>query len=116
MTRVLFASWPFEGHLLPQVGIALALRDRGADVAFYTAPRARHMLEREGFPVFPFARIGEPWVPIHALEARTGGRRQSPRVQRAAFSSAVDSIPAQVADLREIAALWRPDVLVTEPA
>src|SRR6185295_6518496 len=67
-------------------------------------------------PVFPFTRIGEPWVPIHALEARTGGRRQSPRVQRAAFRSAVDTIPDQVDDLRGIMRRWQPDVLVTEPA
>lgn len=116
MTRVLFASWPFEGHLLPQIGIALALRERGAEVAFYTAEKARSMLEREQLPIFPFRRVGEPWAPIHALEARTGGRRQSPRVQRAAFRSAVDTIPAQVEDLREAISAWRPDVLVTEIA
>jgi MGT family glycosyltransferase len=112
--RVLFTCWPFEGHVFPQLGIARALRERGNEVAFYTAEMARPTVEREEFPVFPFRHVGEVWRPVHALEARTGGRRQSPRVQRAALRCAVDTIPDQIADLRPIFETWQPDVVVTE--
>ena len=37
----LFTLWPFTGHLLPQLRIALALRERGHEVAFYSGERAR---------------------------------------------------------------------------
>jgi MGT family glycosyltransferase len=112
--RFLFTCWPFEAHIGPQLGIASALRNRGHEVAFYTAERARTPLEREGFLVFPFKRVGEPWVPVHTLEARTGGRRQSLRVVGAAMRYIVNTIPAQVDDLREIIDCWHPDVVVTE--
>jgi MGT family glycosyltransferase len=112
--RVLFACWPFEGHVFPQLGIAHALRDRGNDVAFYTAEMARPTVEREEFTFFPFRHVDEVWRPVHALEARTGGRHQSPRVQRAALRCAVDTIPDQVADLEPILESWQPDVLVTD--
>ena len=44
MTRVLFACWPFEGHVFPQMSMALALRDRGAQVAFYTHGSMRELI------------------------------------------------------------------------
>jgi UDP:flavonoid glycosyltransferase YjiC (YdhE family) len=28
MSRILFATWPFDGHLLPQLSIARALSER----------------------------------------------------------------------------------------
>jgi len=47
-SRFLFASWPFEGHVFPQMSIARALRERGDEVAFYTAEAMRPPIEREG--------------------------------------------------------------------
>jgi MGT family glycosyltransferase len=113
--RFLFTCWPFEGHVMPQMSIAAALRDRGADVAFYTAPAARPMLDREGFTLFPFERVAPAWDRTHALERRVGGRRQSLRVQRQAFREwLVETIPAQIADLEAVREQWEPDVLVCD--
>jgi MGT family glycosyltransferase len=111
--RFLFTCWPFEGHVMPQMSVAAALRERGAEVAFYTAPAARSMLDREGFRLFPFERVAPTWDRTHALERQVGGRRQSLRVQRQAFREwLVETIPAQVADLEAIE--WEPDVLVCD--
>lgn len=114
--RVLLTCWPFPGHVFPHMSIALALRQRGCDVAFYTAESAREMIEGEGFQLFPFRAVRpERWERIHRLEARAGGRRQSARVGHQAFRNwLVESIPEQIADLQVIVDEWQPDVVLTE--
>jgi len=113
--RFLITCWPFEGHVFPQMSIAQALRERGDEVAFYTAPRARATIEAEGFTLFPFDRVGPAWDRTHDMERRTAGRRQSLRVQRQAFRDwLVETIPDQVADLRAVMERWQPDALVCD--
>jgi MGT family glycosyltransferase len=113
--RFLFACWPFEGHVAPQLGIAAELHARGHEVGIYTAAGAVPAVEAEGFAAFSFSAVAEAWEPVHARDARMGGRRQSLRVQREAFSHwLVETIPHQVADLRAAMESWQPDVLVTE--
>jgi MGT family glycosyltransferase len=115
--RVLFACWPFEGHLFPQLSIATALRDRGDRVAFYTGESAREAVESEGLPLFPFQRVEGAWRRVHEREREVGGRRQSLRVQHQAFRQwLVESLPDQVEDLRSVIERWRPDVLVADAA
>lgn len=114
--RVLLTCWPFPGHVFPHMSIALALRARGCDVAFYTAETWRETVEAEGFTFFPFRAVRpERWERIHRLEERAGGRRQSMRVGHQAFRNwLVESIPEQVADLQAVIDDWRPDVILTE--
>ena len=114
--RFLFASWPFEGHVYPQISIAKALRDRGDEVAFYTGERMRSVIEAERFAVFPFERVEEAsWLRVEASERRVGGRKQSLRVGYQAFREwLVETIPGQVADLEQIRQEWRPDVIVAD--
>ena len=59
MSRVLFATWPFDGHLLPQLSIARALSERGHEVAFYSGEAARASVEQAGFELFAFERVDE---------------------------------------------------------
>ncbi len=114
--RFLFAAWPFEGHVFPQMSVARTLRDRGHEVAFYTAEGMRATIEREELTVFPFQRVDPAtWLRVESLERRVGGRRQSMRVGYQAFREwLVETIPAQVADLEEILQAWKPDVLVVD--
>jgi MGT family glycosyltransferase len=113
--RVLFCCWPFEGHVFPQLSMALALRERGNEVAFYTGGRLRETIEREGVQVFPFAQIEPAWLGVQEREREVGGRRQSLRVQHQAFRAwLVETIPSQVEDLRAIIGDWQADVLVTD--
>jgi UDP:flavonoid glycosyltransferase YjiC (YdhE family) len=115
MTRVLFACWPFEGHLFPQLSVAAELRERGAAVAFYSGESARPAVESEGHELFPLRRTAGAWLRVHERERAEGGRKPSMRLQRAAFREwLVESIPGQVADLTEVREHFRPDVIVAE--
>ena len=115
MTRVLFACWPFEGHLFPQLSVAGALRERGAAVGFYSAEHARGAVESEGHELFPLRRTAGAWDLVHERERAEGGRKPSMRLQRAAFREwLVESIPHQVADLTEVRERFRPDVIVAD--
>jgi MGT family glycosyltransferase len=115
-SRFLFAAWPFEGHVFPQMSVARALRDRGHAVAFYTGEAMRAAIEREGLTLFPFQRVDESrWLRVHETESRARGRRESLRADFQAFREwFVETIPGQVADFEEIIEEWRPDVLVVD--
>jgi MGT family glycosyltransferase len=113
--RVLFCCWPFEGHVFPQLSIALAARERGAEVAFYTDSELGATVESEGVRLFPFRRVQAAWRQVRERERQVGGRRQSLRVSQQAFREwLVETIPDQVTDLREVIAEFRPDVIVTD--
>jgi len=115
VTRVLFACWPFEGHLFPQLSVAAELRERGAAVGFYSGESARGPVEREGHELFPLRRTAGAWQRVHERERAEGGRQPSMRLQRAAFQDwLVESIPGQVADLTEVRERFAPDVIVAD--
>jgi MGT family glycosyltransferase len=112
--RVVLACWPFEGHIFPQVSMAIALRERGAEVAFYTDESRRELIEDLGFELLPFRRVTRTWERVHGRDRGTGGRRHMLQLMREARAWMVDSIPDQVADLQDIVATWRPDVIGAE--
>ena len=113
--RILFCCWPFEGHVYPQLSIALALTARGHEVAFYTGDSMRETIERQGVQVFGFDRIEPAWLAVQERERAVGGRRQSLRVQQQAFRDwLVETIPSQVEDLKRIIEEWGADVVVTD--
>ena len=113
--RVLFACWPFEGHVFPQLSIATALRERGDEVAFYTGARLRQTIVDEELRVFPFRSVEAAWLRVQERERVVGGRRQSLRVQRQAFREwLVETIPSQVEDLSGVLSEWQPDVIVAD--
>lgn len=117
MSRFLFTCWPFPGHLLTQVGIAHALRARGHDVAFYTGAQARGLLEGEGFVVHPFERVDGDAIAaaVTKLEQRAGtGRPRIADVQRCFDAALVAPLRAQVADVGELCAAWRPDAIACD--
>jgi MGT family glycosyltransferase len=117
VSRFLITCWPYTGHVLPQMSIALALRERGHQVAFYTGLEARAKVEAEGFELFGFDRVQEQQVSrlVHAVD--TGDRRSRPgggRVVRIFRNWLVETIPDQVADLRSVLAHWTPNVIATD--
>jgi UDP:flavonoid glycosyltransferase YjiC (YdhE family) len=114
MTRVVFACWPFEGHVFPQMSMALELRARGAEVAFYTDESRRELIESQGFELLPFQSVTRSWERVHGRDRGTGGRRQALRLMREARAWIIDSIPDQVEDLQDVIARWRPDVIGAE--
>jgi MGT family glycosyltransferase len=106
------------GHINPYMSLALALRDHGHEVAFYTDESLRDVIEGQGFRLFPFVQINpNSWKRIHARESMATNRIQSLHVGLRAFQDWLfGTIPDQVADLQPIISSWQPDALVVEPA
>jgi MGT family glycosyltransferase len=117
MSRFLVTCWPFTGHLLPQMSIAVALRERGHDVAFYSGEAARALVEGEGFELFGFERLDQERA-FRAMRAvDTGARRRRPgggRLLPILRDWLVETIPDQLADLGPVLEGWRPDALATD--
>ncbi|MDQ0679927.1 UDP:flavonoid glycosyltransferase YjiC (YdhE family) [Arthrobacter pascens] len=57
--KILFASQAIDGHFNPMTGVAMRLKDRGHDVAWYTGPVYQDKLQNMGIPLFPFRRAVE---------------------------------------------------------
>jgi MGT family glycosyltransferase len=117
VSRFLVTCWPFTGHLLPQMSIALALRERGHDVAFYSGEAARTLVEGEGFELFAFERLDQERA-FRAMRAvDTGPRRRRPgggRLLPILRDWLVETIPDQLADIAAVLEGWRPDALATD--
>jgi MGT family glycosyltransferase len=117
--RFLITVWPFTGHLLPQLSIAVALRERGHEVAFYSGEAARAPIEQGGFELFAFERLDERRVLRTMSAVDSGGRRSRPgggRMLPVLRDWLVETIPDQLADLRAILPRWRPDAIATDPS
>jgi UDP:flavonoid glycosyltransferase YjiC (YdhE family) len=115
--RVLITCWPFTGHLLPQLSIAIALRERGHEVAFYSGEAVRSIVEGEDFRLFGFERLDQERGFSAMRVVDHGDRRSRPgggRLARILRSWLVDTIPDQLVDLRAVLARWRPDAIATD--
>ncbi len=121
MSRFLITCWPFTGHLYPQISVALALRDRGHEVAVYSDESARPVVEGQGFTLFPFVHVDrQRYERVHTMLGQVPARQ--PKLQKISVAlkayrdMLADSIPEQVADLQPILQNWRPDALITDPS
>jgi MGT family glycosyltransferase len=110
--RFLFTLWPYVGHLLPQMSIAIALRERGHEVAFYSGDAVRGTVEDEGFEFFGFSRVDQERA-FRNMQAVESGMRPG-RLLPVFRDWLVETIPDQVADLRPIVAGWQPDAIATD--
>ena len=59
MSKILFASMPFDGHFNPLTALAVHLRERGHDVRWYTGATYAERLATLGVPHFPYQRARE---------------------------------------------------------
>ncbi|MER8070150.1 glycosyltransferase [Streptomyces sp. NPDC094034] len=112
--RILFSSTPAHGHLLPQLPLARAFRERGDDVVFLTAGELTPLLAREGFEVLPAG----PAIDVLMAEAarRTGADPKgepTPDVVAEFFAGARVDLTADEALVA--ARDWRPELIVSEP-
>lgn len=57
--KILFATMPFDGHVIPLTGIAVHLIEQGHDVRWYAGPSYVGRLADLGIPVAPFRRAQE---------------------------------------------------------
>ena len=109
MSRFLFTLWPFTGHLLPQMAIAGALRERGHEVAFFSGEAVRETIESEGFELFAFERLDQEQA-FRSMRAIEAGGRIRPVLR----DWLVETIPDQLTDLGRVLESWRPDVIATD--
>jgi len=117
MSRFLLTAWPLPGHLLPQVGIAVALRERGHEVAFYSGESARATIEQAGFELFAFQRVHEQRVMeiVRTFDRRERlGRPGGGRMLALLRDWLVETIPDQLADLRAVLGRWPADAIATD--
>src|SRR5262245_53220988 len=115
MAKYLIAIWPIAGHYNPGLALALALRARGHEVAFYTGQRARPIIEAEGFTVYPFDEVDESFVDRVFFDSADDSWLTHYLHQRRRLRDwIVGMLAEQVADLTGIVRRWRPDALIAD--
>ena len=120
--RFLFTVWPFAGHVHPALAVAIALRERGHEAAFYTGGSMRSVIESEGFRCFPFVKVDEEKVVRLAVSEFSFSTTLRERIRSARELQArfrewlLDTVPQQADDIGALMAGWRPDVLVCDLA
>jgi UDP:flavonoid glycosyltransferase YjiC (YdhE family) len=116
--RVLFCTTGGLGHLLPLRPLALALRSRGHEVAWVTAPDACPVLQGDGFDLFAagptFEASRRQFRAAHADAARFTGEQLSAYTFPRLFGGVLG--PAMLESVAQAARHWRPDLVVGEPA
>ena len=114
--RVLFTLWPFTGHLLPQIGIAHALRERGHEVAFYSGDAVRTTVQDQGFEFLGFDRVDQEraFRNMRAIETTGKGGRRRGGLLPIFRDWLVETIPDQLADLGGVLRRFGPDVIATD--
>jgi MGT family glycosyltransferase len=119
MARFLIAVWPIPGHYYPNLSLAVALRSRGHEVAFFSGRRAQPVIEREGFPCFCFRHTDESVIDKTFFSPRPAAPWWKPQilVQRGYYYAWVaGTLGGQVSDIEEAIDRWHPDVLVCDPS
>lgn len=116
--RVLFCTTGGLGHLLPLRPLAAALRSRGHEIAWVTAPDAWPVLQGDGFDLFAagptFEDSRREFRAVHADAVRLAGERLSAYTFPRLFGAVLG--PAMLEGVEQAAVRWRPDFLVHEPA
>jgi MGT family glycosyltransferase len=117
MSRFLFTTWPFPGHVLPHMTIAQALRESGHECAFYTGPRGASILNREGFQHFPFRQLDEDELWKLLFEEQSGfiHWRDLSRFNQLMRRWLLETLPDQMQDLMPVLEQWKPDAIICDP-
>lgn len=110
--RVLFAAHGAYGHVLPLVGVARALADRGHDVVVATAPDMGSQLARHGL-LAQAAGMDDATVVAEARRRWPWTASEPPSGWTSRMFSEI-AAPAMAADLQPLIARWQPDVVVRE--
>jgi UDP:flavonoid glycosyltransferase YjiC (YdhE family) len=109
--RILASASPLEGHLRPLLPLSMALASRGHGVHVATHPDLHPRVRRVGLtPVSAGPTYADAWAALPSL----GDYGAMSPFERggAAFSRII--APAKLVDLEQIAAGWRPDLIVFE--
>jgi UDP:flavonoid glycosyltransferase YjiC (YdhE family) len=114
--KILFASSPGVGHVQPAIGLALAARKRGHEIAWATARDARSLLDAQSIDVF---EAGAPLAECQ-LEYRTrwpetlilNGRDIAAHTFPRQFGNVIAS--RMLPGLERAISQWKPDLIINE--
>lgn len=115
MSSFLFAAWGFNTHVDPFLAVARAVREAGHEVYFYTDAEHRPSVESIGCRLLPFRALSQSRAE-ELIGQVIHDRRRPWRLWQYWRQFLIDTIPAQVEDLRHCLADARPDVLVADIA
>jgi UDP:flavonoid glycosyltransferase YjiC (YdhE family) len=115
--RVLISCTSGDGHFYPLLPLAHALRRRGHDVAFAMAAEYARRIESADFSWLP---SGIGLADLNARQARRlTGRPDLTSPEYLPFVIAtrygLGDAPDRLADLQDLTASWRPDLIIFEP-
>ena len=117
MPRFLITTWPFPGHVYPQMAIAQALRRRGHEVAFYTGRSAEEVVRSEGFRYYPFTFPEEPiYARLFRPDRGSFEWRGMLRLQATVCEWLLGTLGEQANDIEAILETWPADALVCDPS
>ena len=117
--RLLFSTIALDGHVRPTLPLARALRARGHEIAYATAPSWHGHVAAEGFEPLT---AGSEHAPVRRehLERVNGVLRALPPLARRphVFSSlfGLGHAPRKLPELLAVARSWRPDAIVHDSA
>jgi UDP:flavonoid glycosyltransferase YjiC (YdhE family) len=113
MSRILFTTMPFAGHLRPALPIAQALIEAGHEVAWYSGAQYAHLVRRIGARLF----LMSPEVDREdtTVEADRGGAKPGLRtLKRDIIDIFINPVPAWIEEIDVVLDEFRPDVIVAE--
>jgi len=103
--RILFATMPVDGHFNPLTGIAVHLRERGHDVAWYTGPSYQSKVAALGIPGFVYQRptevTGENIAELFPQRSRLKGPKLISFDGDQIFSAPVEGHYRDIVDIHE---------------
>ncbi|GGL20163.1 glycosyltransferase [Deinococcus radiotolerans] len=115
MARILIASQPIAGHVLPLAPVVRELRARGHAVRWYTGRKYAAHAEAAGAPWEPFVHARD--YDDAAFGAAFPGRDERRGLRQLLFDVQhifVGQIEGQLQDLRELARTWPHDVVLAD--
>jgi MGT family glycosyltransferase len=113
MSRILFTTMPFAGHLRPGLPIAQALAEAGHEVAWYSGAKYAHLVRRIGVRVFPMS----PELDLEdtSIEAARDGKKPGlGTLKRDIVEIFINPVPGWVEEIDTVLDEFRPDVIVAE--
>ncbi len=110
---ILLTVWPVESHVRLFLALANELRSRGHRVVFYLTPSPEWHGDLAPFLCFPYRNVDAAKIEeiLRKLSSGHAGRWETRSLWKEFL---VESIPAQVADLKPLIANCRPDLIVTD--
>lgn len=114
--KILFASFPGDGHFNPLTGLAAHLKSQGYDVRFYAASNYRQKIERMNIPYFPFVRARELDVDKidETFPDRKHHKSQIAKLNHDIINVFIRQGPEYYADLQEVHQIFPFDILIAD--